>query len=62
MVEEIPQRRDETASEVFLAEGLKPKESGKHTSTREIPKPVFGANVIRPMPLSIGDDRRARLL
>ena len=27
---------DRTATEVFLAEGLKPKETGKHTSTREM--------------------------
>ena len=28
--------RDPTASTVFLAEGLKPKATGKHTSTREM--------------------------
>ena len=27
---------DRTANQVFLAEGLKPKETGKHTSTREM--------------------------
>ena len=27
---------DRTSTEVFLAEGLKPKDTGKHTSTREM--------------------------
>ena len=29
---------DDTATKVFLAEALKPKETGKHTSTREMTK------------------------
>jgi len=29
-------RGDQAATLIFLAEGLKPKETGKHTSTREM--------------------------
>jgi creatinine amidohydrolase len=46
---------DDTATTVFLAEALKPKDTGKHTSTREMTQ--TGVWSERDITRSFGGDR-----